>query len=349
MTYNHVSYIKDALEGFTKQETDFPYVAVIVDDASTDDNPKTILSFYYDFFNTIEDGVSWNREDDYAKYYYARHKDNLNCFFAVLLLKKNQFGKPSKGEHIKEWEKNSKYIALCEGDDFWTDPLKLKRQVEYMDCHPEMGLCYTDYTHLDQASHVLTTSMFEEWNKYHTTSYERFLLRPGYLAPMSWLYRENLGHLIKNKTVFSDGSYACMLEFMQNSQVTYLPIDTSTYRSHAGSASSPTNTKALWSFLKGVYDTQVFYSQKYPSSDDLKQKVKIQGYLRLLPVAIKVDQLDFIDEARDFFESLDMDISLLISELEEGEKRKKSYAYRIGKKLMSPFSFLRRRIGKSTN
>ena len=136
-----------------------------------------------------------------------------------------------------------------------------------------------------------------------------------------------------------------MLEFMQKSQVSYLPFVTATYRSHVGSASSPANDKGLWSFFKGVYDTQVLYSQKYPCSEDLRQKVRIQGYLRLLPIAIKAEQHAFVKEARDFFESLDMDISLIIQEIEEGERRKRSYAYRIGKKLVSPFSFLRKQKG----
>jgi glycosyltransferase involved in cell wall biosynthesis len=345
MTYNHVLYIENALEGFSKQKTSFPFVAVVMDDASTDGNQDVILDFFNKHFYTEEEGVSWSREDDYARYYYARHKDHPNCFFAVLLLKQNQFKKPSKVEHIKEWEKDSKYIAMCEGDDYWTDPIKLQKQVEYLDCHPEIGLCYTDYNHLDQSSKVLTSSMFEGHDKYRTTLYEQFLLKPGYLAPMTWLFRSELSDLLKNSTVFSDGSYAFMLEFMQNSQVSYLPIVTATYRSHAGSVSSPTNVKASWSFFKGVFDTQLYYSQKYPCSEDLQRRVKIQGYLKWLPIAIMADQHAFVEEARDFFESQDMDISLIISKLEEGEKRKKSYAYRIGKKLMSPFSFLRRLIG----
>lgn len=346
MTYDHASYIQDAMNGFTMQQTDFPYVCIIVDDASTDGEPEVIRQYLSAYFDLEGDSIVRNEETDDYVLIYARHKSNRNCFFVVLLLKYNHYSiKKSKDSYFKEWAENAVYVALCEGDDYWTEPLKLQKQVEYMDCHPEIGLCYTDYNHLDQASRVLTTSMFEEQMGYRTTLYEQFLLKPGYLAPMTWLFRNEMTDLIKNSTVFSDGSYAYMLEFMQNSRVSYLPIVTATYRSHAGSASSPTNAKASWSFFKGVFDTQLFYSNKYPCSEELRQKVKIQGYLRWLPVAIMADQHVFVEEARDFFESMDMDISLLISELEEGEKRKRSYAYRIGKKLISPFSFLRRRFG----
>jgi glycosyltransferase involved in cell wall biosynthesis len=345
-TYNQESYILDTLRGFVIQKTSFPVVSIIVDDASTDRTPHLLRDYLNKHFNVQDTDVAYQEEADYGTVFFAQHRTNKNCYFVVLLLKENHYSRgKSKIPYMRRWTEDVQYYAICEGDDYWTDPLKLQKQVEFMDCHPEIGLCYTDYNHLDQASHVLTTSMFEEQNGYRTASYERFLLKPGYLAPMTWLYRSELSDLIKNSTVYSDGTYAYMLEFMQNSQVSYLPFVTATYRSHAGSASSPTNVKSSWSFLKGVFDTQLYYSQKYPCSEDLQRRVKIQGYLRWLPVAIMADQHVFVEEARDFFESQDMDISLIISELEEGEKRKRSYAYRIGKKLMSPFSFLRRRFG----
>ena len=345
LTYNHASYIKDTMDGFTIQRTFFPFVCIIIDDASTDGEPGVINNYLSEHFDLNNNSVTRNEETDDYVLTFTKHKTNQNCFFAVFLLKYNHHGKKPKGPYFDNWVKHIKYHSICEGDDFWTNPLKLQKQVEYMDSHPEVGLCYTDYNHLDQSSNVLTTSIYEGHNKYRTVSYEQFLLKPGYLAPMTWLYRSELTDLINNSTVFSDCSYAYMLEFMQNSIVSYLPIVTATYRSHAGSASSPTNIKASWSFFKGVFDTQLYYSQKYPCSEDLQRRVKIQGYLRWLPIAIMAEQHVFVEEARDFFESQDMDISLIIRELEEGEKRKKSYAYRIGKKLMSPFSFLRRRIG----
>ena len=344
-TYNHASYIENALDGFCIQKVQFPYLCIIVDDASPDGEPEVIRNYLLDHFELKDNAVVRNEETDDYVLTFTRHKTNLNCFFAVFLLKYNHHGKKPKGQYFEKWVKHIKYHALCEGDDYWTDPLKLQKQVDYMDSHPEIGLCYTDYNLLEQTSCLLTRSMFGEQKQYHTTSYEQFLLKPGYLAPMTWLYRNELYSFIKNSKVFSDGTYAYMLEFMKNSQVSYLPTVTATYRSHVGSASSPTNVKALWSYFKGVFDTQLYYLQKYPCSEELRQKVKIQGYLRWLPVAVMADQHVFVEEARAFFESQDMDISLIISELEEGEKRKRSYAYRIGKKLMSPFSFLRRLIG----
>lgn len=140
MTYNHATYITDAMEGFVMQKTDFPYVAVIVDDASTDGNQGVIKEFFEKHFNTEADDA-WAKEDDYAKYFFARHKENNNCYFAIQFLKENHYGKPIKVEHIKEWENNSKYIALCEGDDYWTDPQKLAKQHSAMERYQGLSLC----------------------------------------------------------------------------------------------------------------------------------------------------------------------------------------------------------------
>ena len=344
-TFNHAQFIVDAMNGFVLQETDFPFVAAIVDDASTDNAQHVISNYFEKNFDIADSSIAFHEETEYGKVLFARHNTNKNCYFAIVLLKENHHRqKKSKLPYISRWTDDAKYIAICEGDDFWTEPLKLQKQVEYMDSQPEIGLCYTDYNHLDQASLVMTTSMFEGQNKYHTTSYERFLLKPGYLAPMTWLYRNELSDLIKSSTIYSDGTYAYMLEFMQNSRVSYLPIVTATYRSHVGSASSPIGDRGLWKFCKGVFDTQVYYSHKYPCREELSQRIRMRGYLDLLPIAIRAGEMDFVEEARCFFDCLDMDINLIIRELKEGEGRKKSFAYKIGKRVVSPFSFIRRKL-----
>ena len=117
MTYNHAPYIEDAMNGFCMQETDFPYVCVIVDDASTDGEPEVIK--YYLEKNFDLQGSQYFREEDTGDYHliFAKHKINPNCYFGVLLLKYNHWKKKkAKAPYFEEWSR-SKYIALCEGDD----------------------------------------------------------------------------------------------------------------------------------------------------------------------------------------------------------------------------------------
>ena len=139
-TYNHSKYILDALNGFTSQITDFPYVVTIVDDASTDGNQEVIVDFYMSHFAANDKSIARDEEKDYGHVYFARHNENTNCYFAIILLKENHYSKIPKipkAPYIQEWVDQAHYIALCEGDDYWTDPNKLKKQISILDANPE--------------------------------------------------------------------------------------------------------------------------------------------------------------------------------------------------------------------
>lgn len=115
MTYNHEKYLADALEGFVMQKTDFPFVAVVIDDCSTD-GTADVLRRYEEKYPEIIKAV-YLKEN-----YYSQHK--------------------SKQPFLEPWDSKSKYIALCEGDDYWTDPLKLQKQVDILEKHPEYTACF---------------------------------------------------------------------------------------------------------------------------------------------------------------------------------------------------------------
>lgn len=141
-TFNHSKYITDAMNGFTMQHTDFPFVCCIVDDASTDGEQEVIRKYVSDNFDLSDGSCHFERETDYAFITYAQHKMNKNCYFAVLYLKKNHnsINKP-KMPYLSEWLNNCIYEALCEGDDWWIDEHKLQRQIDVLDSHPEVDMC----------------------------------------------------------------------------------------------------------------------------------------------------------------------------------------------------------------
>lgn len=140
-TFNQAQYIEDAMNGFVMQETDFPFVAAIVDDASTDETPQVITSYFERCFDTDDSSVAFREEMEYGTVLFARHRTNPNCFFAVILLRENHHKKKSKRPYLTRWTKDVSYVALCEGDDYWTDPRKLQKQVEYLDGHKDCSLC----------------------------------------------------------------------------------------------------------------------------------------------------------------------------------------------------------------
>ncbi len=115
VTYNHEKYIAEALEGFLMQKTDFQYEILIYDDASTDNTANIIRSYKSRFPDIIK--PIYQTENQYAK----KLKNNTT------------FNLPRA---------QGKYIALCEGDDYWTDPLKLQKQADYMEEHPDCSMCF---------------------------------------------------------------------------------------------------------------------------------------------------------------------------------------------------------------
>lgn len=138
MTYNHVLYIEDTLNGFCMQRTNFPFVALIYDDFSTDGEPNVIMNYLEKHFDMLS---AQHEETDDVKITFAIHKDNPNCHFVVVLLKYNFYSiKKDKKQFVKEWYENASYVALCEGDDYWTDPTKLQQQVDFLDSHPDYSM-----------------------------------------------------------------------------------------------------------------------------------------------------------------------------------------------------------------
>lgn len=91
MTFNHAPYIEDAMNGFCMQETRFPFVAVIMDDASSDGEPEVIKQYLHEHFDLEDKEIARNEETDDFILTFARHKENHNCFFAVYLLKYNHY------------------------------------------------------------------------------------------------------------------------------------------------------------------------------------------------------------------------------------------------------------------
>lgn len=189
-TFNQSKYIEDALNGFCMQKTNIPYVCTIKDDASTDGEQEIIRQYLEDHFELDDQEMSYKKETDYAHIIFARHKENKNCYFAVVFLKENHYSqKKDTSLYFKEWRDNVPYMALCEGDDYWTDPLKLQKQVDFLDNHSEYSFCAHDTQVLIQKTGELKYEKFEELNNF-PTGYTITLNSKNWVTrPLSLLYR----------------------------------------------------------------------------------------------------------------------------------------------------------------
>lgn len=134
-TFNHSKYIEEALNGFAIQQTNFPFVCYILDDASTD-GEQDVIKAWMERECDMEKAETTDIPSSIV--IIVPHKSNPTCNFAFYLLKKNLFKeREERLRHISPWREKCEYEALCEGDDYWTDPLKLQKQVDFLDLEPE--------------------------------------------------------------------------------------------------------------------------------------------------------------------------------------------------------------------
>lgn len=142
-TFNQSKYIVDALNGFVMQQTNIPFVCIIIDDASTDGEQEVIRAYFDQNFDICNEKIAFKKNTENAYVMYAQHKDNKNCYFAISLLKENHYSvRRSKKPYMQEWQSSCKYVAICEGDDYWTDPHKLQKQADFLDANPQCSLTY---------------------------------------------------------------------------------------------------------------------------------------------------------------------------------------------------------------
>lgn len=141
MTYNQSDFIKDAMNGFCMQQTTFPFICFILDDASTDGEPE-VISHYMELHFLLEGNEYYTEDNDDYHLVIARHRQNTNCYFACFYLKYNHYSiNKDKNHYLKRWT-DVKYVALCEGDDYWTNSRKLQTQVEYLEGHNDCNIAF---------------------------------------------------------------------------------------------------------------------------------------------------------------------------------------------------------------
>lgn len=261
-TFNHAPYIEDAMNGFCMQQTHFPYVCVIVDDASTDGESEVIKNYLQTHFDLDNKAVVRNEGTDDYVLTFAQHKDNKNCFFAVYYLKYNHYSiKKNKFPYFTEFYDGVKYHALCEGDDYWINPQKLQMQVDFLDTHEDVGICYTNFNILyddcQKQKIALFTSEPHKYPKYYDSP-EEFIYRAGYVCPPSWMIRKTTLQKESNDIVDSlDGSFVSFAYYMATSKVYCVDEVTTVYRVISESASHSTSPEKLYRRARNLLETKI--------------------------------------------------------------------------------------------
>lgn len=260
ITYNQESYITQAIEGFLMQKTDFPIEIIIHDDASTDKTAQIV------------------------KQYAEKYPELITPIFQT----ENQYSKGGAGilNRFVFPKVRGRYIAICEGDDYWTDPLKLQKQVDFLEANEDYGLVYTDAVIYIQESHTFDKPFSSYYEEIPSSGniFHHLLLRNCIQTLTVVTRRTNLMEAVACLGVsinkFKMGDYPMWLEIARNSKIKHLNDITAVYRKSANSASCHYDIEKRYDFLQSIYDVQFYFCKKY-NVLDVQKKVQIE-YNRFL-------------------------------------------------------------------
>lgn len=126
ITYNHEKFIRQCLQGVVMQKTNFPFEVIIGEDCSTDNTRSIVREFEAAYPEIIR------------PIYHARN-----------------VGGARNGYEFCYPRLSGKYVAICEGDDYWTDPYKLQKQVDFLEQNPDFVMCFHRVDSVDENNHFL--------------------------------------------------------------------------------------------------------------------------------------------------------------------------------------------------
>ncbi len=270
LVYNHEPFLRQCLDGFVMQQTTFPFEAIVHDDASTDGSAAIIREYaekYPDIIKPI-----YETENQYHK-----HDGSLARVINAAI------------------HPQSKYIAYCEGDDYWTDPNKLQMQVDIMENNPEIGIVHTAVDKYDQKHQRISIRNFgNPMNSFDVEMHHNECLtltvcfRKELYLSYRRFYAEN--NLIERG--WKMGDYPMWLYACYYSKPYYIPKSTGVYRELEHSASHNPDINKQIEFELSAFDIRMFFAEHFHREDlinDIKRKMVSQLQWILLPSDQKVD------------------------------------------------------------
>lgn len=237
-TYQHVNYIRECLDGILMQKTNFLYEIILGEDGSVDGTQDVCIEYATNYPDKIRLFIR-----DRALSQYIASDGRVVRFNGI-------------------WNRMStrgKYIAWCEGDDYWTDPYKLQKQVDFLEQNPDYGLICTDVDFYNQSNGKFLYNYFKTKKYPIKYNYKDFLLNLWFIAPCTWVFRKSLYHLINPN--FIVGDLPILLEISSKSKIKYLSETTAVYRVLKESASHRKSFNEYKKYYEGVFQIQKYYAE----------------------------------------------------------------------------------------
>jgi len=330
ITYNHEKFIAQAIDGFLMQKTDFPIEIIIHDDCSTDNTKKIIKNYankYPELIKTI-----YQTENQYSQ-------GNKPLKFILPLCR-------------------GKYIAQCEGDDFWVDSRKLQIQVDFLEANPDYVISSHDAFIIDESGNRLKDSKLPDEHK-RDASCEDLILSKAWLLTMSWVFRNVIKGYTPERAMVINGDTFFISQLGKFGKSKYhSEIQPAAYRSHSG---------GVWSMVSDQekYDSHIntwFWMYRYYTRQKQNKYAQYYWNKYILSIYNKLSternsDLDTFPNTHSMFDgsSLQSEIESLltiqlqrIKQLEIRSKSsekllsdiKNSFSYRIGNTLLWPIRIL---------
>lgn len=233
-TYNHAPYIRQCLDGFVMQKTNFPVEILIHDDASTDGT------------------------QDIVREYEQRYPDLIKPIYQT----ENQYSKGVKVSLVYNYSRaRGKYIALCEGDDYWTDPYKLQKQVDFLENHPDYVMCSHRWDEfIEEKKETIYGNPMDVKQDSDTYCLNDFVHGKWCCQPLTVVYRFNALN-IKDYKLCKKAKDITLFYMLLKQGKGYCFSDVmATYRNHAKGvwSGSSLNDRRLQDFLvkRAIYDVE---------------------------------------------------------------------------------------------
>jgi glycosyltransferase involved in cell wall biosynthesis len=306
-TYNHEGFIRDALEGFLMQKTTFKVEILVHDDASTDGTAAIV------------------RE------YEARYPELIKPVYQT----ENQYSKGIKVTSTFQFPRAlGKYIAMCEGDDYWTDPLKLQKQVEFLEANPEYVISYHDCKVIDENGKVVMDSQLPENHK-KDASNEELVYCSRWVKTLTICYKNFNFDEPQERNYIFNGDMFLISRLGLNGKGKWMgdTITPGVYRMHQNSIwSSLSDLEKKANHLKSYYWIFQYYKR-------IGLKKYADGwYQRLIELVFGLNNSENTDESNIYL--------ALYKKNKELELIKKSKAFKVYTALMFPFKRLKSIVSK---
>lgn len=244
--FNKEPWLKKTIDSFLAQKTEFLFEIILVDDASTDGSRSIIQDYQANYPNLIR------------AFYQDENQGIAKTWVAIC--------KEARG----------KYIARCDGDDFWLEPLKLQKQVDLLESKPDCKWSNTDFDIYDEHGNFVSKAGFANQTIPLADTYEKMLATRGFTMASTWLVDRDLMLDVNQELdlTTSDDTFNLQLELFQRTSLAYLDEATVAYTINQGSDSRPCDFRKLERRFHKLLQTQLTYLDKYPNAD-FKEMTKI--------------------------------------------------------------------------